>query len=169
MKRAAVIGLLLISAALVQTALFPYLALGGFRPDLLLLLTAALALRDGPLTGTLVGFSAGLLNDLLLVQATVGISPLVLVCVGYLVGVARPYLALGSVTVPLAIAAGSGLLATLAFGIVSRLLGDPRFSLELIGRASVLVAIYNTLLAPVAFSVAAGISERFPPERAAPL
>ncbi|MDP8932208.1 MAG: rod shape-determining protein MreD, partial [Actinomycetota bacterium] len=100
MIRAIVIALLLFTAAVLQTALFPHITLAGFRPDLLLL-TAVFALREGPLTGTAVGFGAGMLGDLLLAHPPLGLSGIVLLAVGYAVGVLRPYLAVGSVTPPL--------------------------------------------------------------------
>ncbi len=169
MIRATVIGLTLATAALLQMALFPHLTLAGFRPDLLLLVTAAFALYDGPLTGTVVGFTAGLLHDLLLVQPPVGLSSAVLLGVGYVVGVVRPYLASGSVTAPAVVALGSGVLATAAYGLLARLLGDVRFDTELLVQASLLVALYNTLLSPAVMYAIRGLTGRFPPERAAQL
>lgn len=169
MIRALVIALSLATVALFEMAVFPRLTLAGFRPDLLLLATAAFALYDGPLTGTIVGFVAGLLNDLLLVQPPVGLSAAVLVGVGYVVGVVRPYLASGSATAPAVVAFGSGLLGTTAYGVLARLLGDERFDAELLIQASLLVAVYNTLLSPLLMYAVRHLSQRFPPERAAQL
>ncbi|HEX2027473.1 MAG TPA: rod shape-determining protein MreD [Nitriliruptorales bacterium] len=169
MTRAAVIGLLLFSAAVLQTALFPHLAIAGYRPDLLLLVTAAFALHDGASTGVLVGFTAGVVTDLLLVQPSLGLSTVVLVSVGYAVGLVRPYLAIGSVTAPVAIAFASGVAGTAGYGLLSRLLGDPRFTLELVAQASLMVGLYNTVLAPPAFVLVGGLTGRFPPQRTAPL
>ncbi len=167
--RSVITALALVTAALLQTALFPQFALGGFRPDLLLLLTAAFALRAGPVTGTVVGFVAGLLNDLLLVQPAVGLSAVTLLLVGYGVGLARPYLAVGSVTVPVAVAFATGLAATVVYGLLSRLLGVTGYTLELVVEASILVALYNALLAPPVFAAVGWLVERFPSERLGPL
>lgn len=169
MIRALVITLSLATAALLEMSVFPHLSLAGFRPDLLLLVTAAFALYDGPLTGTVVGFGAGLLHDLLLVQPPVGLSAAVLVGAGYVVGVVRPYLASGSATAPAVVAFGSGLLGTAAYGVLARLLGDERFEPELLIQASLLVAVYNTLLSPLVMYAVRNLTERFPPERAAQL
>ena len=67
-----VVALVLVTAAIVQTSLVPFLTLSGFRPDLLLLVTIAFALRDGLLPGLRIGFAAGLLVDLLRNQSPVG-------------------------------------------------------------------------------------------------
>ncbi len=169
MSRAIVIALLLFTAAVLQTALFPHLTLAGFRPDLLLLVTAVFALRDGPVTGTAVGFGAGMLGDLLLAHPPLGLSGIVLLGVGYGVGVLRPYLAIGSVTPPLIVAFGSGIAATVGYGILSRLLGDPRFALDFVLQAALVVALYNTLLAAPIYSLVSSLSSRFPTQRAAQL
>lgn len=169
MTRVAVIGLLVFSAAVLQTALFPHLAIAGYRPDLLLLVTAAFALHDGASTGVLVGFTAGVVTDLLLFQPSLGLSAVVLVSIGYTVGLVRPYLAIGSVTAPVAVALVSGMVGTAGYGLLSRLLGDPRYTFELVVQASLMVALYNTLLAPPAFVLVGGLTNRFPPQRTAPL
>ncbi|MDX1621454.1 MAG: rod shape-determining protein MreD [Nitriliruptorales bacterium] len=165
--RSATVALVLITAAVLQTALFPHLTLAGFRPDLLLLATTAFALRDGPLTGLRVGFAAGLIADLLLNQSALGLTALVFLGVGYAVGTARPYFAHGSVTAPVLLAMMSGLLGTAGYGLFSRLLGDERFTLDLVVQASLFVALYNTLLAPIVIGLVERLGDRFPVEGAA--
>lgn len=164
--RVLVVLLALLTAALIQTAFLPYLALGGFRPDLLLLVTVGFALRDGPASGVRVGFAAGIVNDLLLQQSAVGLSALVYVGVGYTVGTVRPYLAPESVTAPLMLSFMSGLIGTAGYGVLSRLLGDERFTVDLVVSASLFVAFFNTLLAPVVVGVIKRLDQRFPIERA---
>lgn len=166
--RILVIALVLVTAALLQTTLFPFLTLAGFRPDLLLLVTVAFALRDGATTGLRVGFAAGLLADLLLSQSAVGLSALVLTGVGYTVGLARPYLAQESVTAPLIMAFMAGALGTAGYGVLSRLLGDERFTGALILQASLFVAVYNTLLSPIVMGVIDRLDKYFPAEGATP-
>jgi rod shape-determining protein MreD len=55
--------LMAFSGSLAQSSIVPALSLGGVTPDVPLILTALLALRRGPETGCLVGFAAGLLQD----------------------------------------------------------------------------------------------------------
>jgi rod shape-determining protein MreD len=160
--RAIVVTLLLVTAALLQTALFPFLSLAGFRPDLLLLVAVAIALHDGPMAGARVGFAAGLLADLLVAQAQVGLAALVFSAVGFVVGMARPYLAPESFTAPLILAFLSGSLGTAAYGVLALLLGDDRVTVPLLLQASLVVALYNTLLAPVALAAVGRLSDRFP-------
>lgn len=164
MSRAVALGLLLVTAVLLQTALFPHLAIAGFRPDLLLLVTIALALDGRPSTALKVGFVAGLLADLLMDQGPVGLSALVLLAVGYGVSLARPYLAPDSVSAPLVMVLVASLAGTAGYGVLSRLLGDPRFTGWMILETSVVVALYNTLLAPLVTVAVRRLRRAFPAE-----
>lgn len=167
--RTLAVGLLLLTAAVVQTALFPALSFGGFRPDLLLLVVLGVAVKDGALSGLRVGFAAGLLTDLLASQAPIGLATLVLSGVGYAVGVARPYLAPGSFTAPLLLAFSSGAIATAGYGTLAGLLGEARLDVVLLVQASLAVALFNTLLAPAVLGTVRRLSDRFPPEGASGL
>jgi rod shape-determining protein MreD len=160
--RIIVVTLLLVTAVLLQTALFPFLSLAGFRPDLLLLVAVAVGLHDGPMAGARVGFVAGLLGDLLVSQAQVGLGALVLSGIGFTVGSARPYLAPESFTAPLILAFLSGLFGTAAYGVLTLLLGDERVTVPLLAQAALLVALYNTLLAPIVLGTIERLSDRFP-------
>ena len=160
--RALVIGLLLLTAAVLETALFPALTLLGYRPDLLLLVVLAIAMQDGPMSGARVGVLSGFLADLLVVQSPVGLSVLIHSGVGYLVGVSRPYLAPDSLSAPLALAFVTGAVGTAGYGIMTSLLADERAGPELIVQAALTVGLYNMLLAPVAYAALRRLSERFP-------
>lgn len=167
MTRVGVLALVVVTAALLQTAVFPHLTIAGFRPDLLLLVTVSFALREGVGSGIRLGFATGLMADLLVNQTAVGLQALVFLAVGYTVGIARPYLAPESLSAPLVVAFTSGLVGAGGYGLLARLLGDEAFSLERIVAAALFVALYNTLLAPIVVNALAQLSERFPPERSA--
>lgn len=167
--RVLVVGLLLVTCTVLQTALFPALSLAGFRPDLLLLVVLGIALHDGALPGLRVGFTAGLLTDLLVAQAPLGIATLVVTGIGYVVGVARPYLAPGSFTAPLLLAFVSGLVGTAGYGVLTSLLSDSAVEARLLLQASVGVGLFNTLLAPVVLGIVRRLSDRYPLEGVAGL
>jgi hypothetical protein len=85
------------------------------------------------------------------------------VCVGgFTVGLARPYLAPESITAPVILAFLSGLLGTAAYGVVALLLGEDRTTPLMLAQASVAVALYNTLLAPIVLGAVRRLSDRFP-------
>lgn len=161
-RRALVIALLLLTATVLQTALFPSITLLGFRPDLLLLVVVAVALRDGPLAGVRVGFVTGLLSDLLAVQTPVGLAVLIHTGVGYAIGFARPYLAPESITAPLLLAFFSAAVGTAGFGLMAVLLGEEQLPATYLLQAAIVVGLYNTLLAPVVLGLVRRLVARFP-------
>ena len=160
--RTLVVALVLIGAVVLQTALFPALTLFGFRPDLMLLLTAAFATRDGAVVGLRVGAVAGLLSDLLVTSAPLGLAVLLYGVIGALVGWSRPYLAPASLTAPLVLAAAASVLGTAAYGVMASLLADERVGSGLVLQAAIAVGMYNSLLAPLAGLVVRRVGEAFP-------
>jgi rod shape-determining protein MreD len=155
-------GLVLFTAVVLQTSLFPAVTFVGFRPDLLLLVVVAIALADGPLSALRVGVVAGLLTDLLVSQAPAGLAVLVYGVLGFTVGLARPYLAIQSLTAPLILAFLTGALGTAAYGTLALLLGDERVTLTLLVQAALTVGLYNTLLSPLVLAAVRRLSARFP-------
>lgn len=82
---------LIVVALVVQVSVLARLQLPGAVPDLVLLTVVGLALVYGPVSGSLIGFSAGLLADLAPpADHAAGRYALVLCVIGYLVGLARP-------------------------------------------------------------------------------
>jgi rod shape-determining protein MreD len=164
--RTLVVGLVLFTAALLQTSLFPHLALLGFRPDLLLLLTALFALRGGSISGLRIAIAAGLLADLLLSQSAVGLSAIVFVGIGYTIGAAKPYLATESITAPILMALTAGALGTAGYGLLVGILGDTRLRAGVVLQTALIVGLYNMLLAPAADSLVRWVAKSFPMEPA---
>lgn len=81
---------LLIAVGL-QAALFAQLPLFGAKPELVLLVAVAVALRLGPEWGAGAGFAAGLLQDLI-GGMPLGMTSLSFTIVGYTVGFVAPNL-----------------------------------------------------------------------------
>lgn len=159
-------AVLLVVAAAVQTAVLPLVSIGGFRPDLLLLLVIAFAIDDGPEVGVRLGFVAGLVTDLLVATSAVGVAALTYACVGYGVGSLRPYLAPNSATAPLLLCFGGSVVGSLALGSLASVLGDATASLGLLVTASIVVGTTHTVLLPLVLRVTRAVSSRFPAEGA---
>jgi rod shape-determining protein MreD len=83
------IGLLLVVAIVVQTAVGNDLRVSGVAPDLMVLLTVCAGLTGGTESGAWVGFWAGLLDDLFLTSTPLGLSALTLCLVGAATGALR--------------------------------------------------------------------------------
>ena len=79
------VALVIFVVLMVQQTMMVALRIGGVHPDLLWLLPITAALADGPETGGIVGFWAGLAFDLVL-PTPFGLSALVGCLLGYAVG-----------------------------------------------------------------------------------
>jgi rod shape-determining protein MreD len=168
--RTTAVGLALLTAVLLATVVAPTFAVFGQRPDLLALLVIAVAYHDGPVSGARVGFSAGLVGDLLSGSSgPVGVGALILLLVGHGAGVIRPYLAGTALLGEVALAAGGTLAAVLGYGFIGLLLdtapSDPVLALQ----TALIVASYNAILAPFAFRLVGRLDARFPRSVMAPV
>lgn len=77
--------LLTLLTLIAQVSIVPRIAIAGIRPDLTILLVVIAGMRGGPITGTLVGFMIGLLQDLLAPE-TLGMNALAKSIIGWQVG-----------------------------------------------------------------------------------
>ncbi|MCC5954125.1 MAG: rod shape-determining protein MreD [Acidimicrobiia bacterium] len=81
-RMAAIVG----TMAVAQVAVFSQFRLGGVAVDALLCLTIAAGLTAGDRRGALMGFTCGVVADLLITSRPLGLSALGWTIVGYLVG-----------------------------------------------------------------------------------
>ncbi|MEP6697182.1 MAG: rod shape-determining protein MreD [Pseudonocardiales bacterium] len=138
-------GLLVVSAAVLQTVAVVRLPLPAGRPDLVLVLVAAIALATGPGGGMGVGFAAGLLCDLL-ADHPAGMLALVLCLVGYVCGLV-PDANERNIFVPLAIVVGAAVAATAMFAVLLALVASPRLDWHVVGASMPAGAAYDVILA----------------------
>ena len=112
MKKFLVTAFLVWSFFLLQTAVCPWFAFGGIKPNLLILLTASIGLMEGEKPGMWTGFSCGLLADLF---AANGMS---LTAVGYLCGKANRLFFPEDILLPLGVIAAADTCVSLVCYIV---------------------------------------------------
>ena len=87
MRQTALDGLLTLLVIVVQTTLVRYLAIGGLTPDLALLWIVYVAVRRGQIPATTIGFSAGLVLDLLSgADGMLGLAALAKTISGFIAG-----------------------------------------------------------------------------------
>lgn len=164
-RRVAAFGLLLLTAALLQTTLFArYLTLFGTTPDLILVVVICFALVEGPMVAASTGFAGGLLRDLLLV-APKGLTSLAYIIVGYLVGTVRPYVQSTGVMVPvLGIFSGS-VIGNVIYLTLLALLGEALAPAARLVQLILLGSLYNTLLTPFVYPVVRRVAVSVKPEK----
>ena len=162
MRRALVLGGVVVAALLLESTVFASVRLGGVRPDLLVIAVVAVAMAAGPTSAACFGFFAGLLADLLFAQP-VGVSALVYTCVGFAVGLGRLYLVGSRAWVHLALAGAASLASVWCAGVVMRVLDLSSWAF--VGRTGPLVALYNLLLTPVVYPLVRRLAAAAAPEQ----
>jgi len=114
------VGLVLVMAALLQAGLVAWLNIGGYVPDLMLLMAIAGGVVLGPDRGALVGFASGLITDLM-VTTPFGMWALVGCLCGAIAGSLRETAALRSGARRWLTFAAIGVGATFTFVVLARL------------------------------------------------
>jgi rod shape-determining protein MreD len=152
-NRAAALWLRLAAIAvltvLVQVSAVSQVSLLGVTADLSPLVVASVGLLCGSVVGAVVGFAVGLFVDTALLQ-TLGVSSLVLLCVGYCAGRLRELRDPAHALTPLAVGAAATAVATVGFSMVQFLLGvDAPVSLLLLRDILVTIAVNAALAMPV--------------------
>jgi rod shape-determining protein MreD len=119
------VALVIFVVLMVQQTMMVALRIGGVHPDLLWLLPITAALADGPETGGIVGFWAGLAFDLVL-PTPFGLSALVGCLLGYAVGALTTAVDPRSTWLkPVAALTGS-VAADMLFAVLGAILGQPQ-------------------------------------------
>ena len=119
------VALVIFVVLMVQQTMMVALRIGGVHPDLLWLLPITAALADGPETGGIVGFWAGLAFDLVL-PTPFGLSALVGCLLGYAVGALTAAVDPRTTWLkPVAALTGS-VAADMLFAVLGAILGQPQ-------------------------------------------
>jgi rod shape-determining protein MreD len=151
-RRALVLFVVVVTALLLQTTVFPELTLLNVKPELLYMVTVIFALLQGPAEGAVVGFVGGLAQDFML-NMPKGITALTLTILGYTVGLARQYIASPSPLLP-AFMVFIGTAAGVAFHqAVAFLLGEHEGPFSYVAKVVLVTALYGAVLTPIFFPV----------------
>ncbi|MDQ2676584.1 MAG: rod shape-determining protein MreD, partial [Actinomycetota bacterium] len=105
------LGAIVLAAVLLQVTFFSYLSIFGASPDFVVVVVSVVGLLGGAVIGAVVGFAAGLLLDVSLLE-TLGASSLVLLSAGYLAGRYRESFEIDSAFAPAAVTGALALLAS---------------------------------------------------------
>ncbi len=158
MRRSLAWTAVIVTALLLQSTVFAQVELGGAKPELMYLITVVLAMLEGPATGAIGGFAAGMGQDFLLNQPK-GISALALTLVGYVVGMVRQYIVTPSPALPVVLVGAATAGGILFHGLVTFLLGQLGSGLGFLLRTAVLSALYNAVLTPIFYPILRRVAE----------
>ena len=142
--------LVVISLVVLQTKVFTHLRVFGAVPDLTLVATIAMAYEEGPKSGALFGFAAGLATDLFL-STPLGLSALAFALTGYGVGLFQSGLIRESRWIASVRGGVGGLVGNIIFVVVGGIAGhDELFALHNI-QIIILASLYDALVAIAVF------------------
>jgi rod shape-determining protein MreD len=145
--------------ALVQITGVSQIPILGVNADLAPLVVASVGLLAGSVPGALMGFGFGLFTDLALAQ-TLGVTPLLLVPVGYAAGRLRELRDPSHALVPLAVGAFASLAFAAGFSVIQLMLGVDAPVSILVIRDILAVTLVGAILALPVHALAARAAGR---------
>lgn len=157
MRRALAWTVVVVTALLLQSTAFAQVKLLGAKPELMYLVTVILAMMEGPSSGAIGGFTAGMAQDFLLDQPK-GITALTLTLVGYVVGMARQYIVTPSPLLPVLLVGGATFAGVLFYGFVAFLLGQLS-GIGFLLQTALLSSLYNAALTPILYPALRRVTE----------
>ncbi len=152
----------IVTALLLQVTVIGRLPLPGVAPDLVLVLVVAFALAEGPMSGLVTGWVAGLLSDALAAHE-LGRLALAFAVAGYVTGMLQDETERSTLQPFGAVALGA-LLALGTYLSVGILLGDPSVTLHALSRSLVSAVPYDVVLTPFIVPLVAGLVRRLDPD-----
>lgn len=160
MLRNARLALVLVVTLTLQTAWMAELRPFGVPGDLLLLLAIAAGLAGGPLRGAVVGFTAGIAMDLVLLTPF-GLSALTYLAVGYVVGSTHAGVLRSAPWIPVVAAFVASAVGIVFYVILGQLVGQ-QFRIPELTRVVLVTATMNALLVFPAVYVARWVEKAAP-------
>jgi len=150
--------LCVLTAMLLQVTVVGRLPLPGAAPDLVLVLVIAFALAEGPQSGLVTGWFAGLLADALAAHE-LGRLALAYALAGYVTGMLKDETDRSTLQ-PFAAVAMGAVVSLSAFVGVGILLGDPRLTVYSVVRTALSSVPYDVVLTPFVVPLVAGMLRR---------
>jgi rod shape-determining protein MreD len=151
-------ALSVVTALLLQLTVVGRLPLPGAAPDLVLVLVVAFSLAEGPMSGLVTGWSAGLVADALSAHE-LGRLALAYAIAGYVTGMLQDDTERSTLQPFGAVALGA-LVALAAYLAVGVLLGDARVTFHAVARSLVSSVPYDVVLTPFVVPVVALLVRR---------
>lgn len=158
-----VFGLLLLAAALLQTAILPRWQLLAVIPGLVLVLLLGWSAYRGVAEGLAWVFVAGFMLDVLGLDR-LGLNALALLPVALIGGLARGRFFHSALVYPMLLALAATFVYVGALLGLRGLLGEGGDATQMLGRVTLLQALLNALLVPPVFGLL-GWLQRMEPER----
>lgn len=148
----------IVTALLLQLSVVGRLPVPGAAPDIVLVLVVAFALAEGPMSGMVTGFVAGLLADGLSAHE-LGRLALAYAVAGYVTGMLQDDTDRSTLQPFGAVLLGA-VAALAAFSVEGILLADHRISVHTVVRAALSSVPYDVVLTPFVVPLVSGLIRR---------
>jgi rod shape-determining protein MreD len=142
---AARVSLVLVLGLSLQLSVAPSLQLFGVQADLMLLLALAAGLAAGPDRGAAIGFTSGLLYDLVL-QTPCGLSALTYALVAFAIGSLQDSVLRAAWWIPVTTAAAGSTLGVILYVVFGTVVGVEFLGVS-IPKVAIVVALLNAVAA----------------------
>jgi len=150
------VPVLVLIALVVQAQLLPDVRVRGVHPDLMLLVAVAGGIVAGPSVGAVLGFSVGLLTDLLFLETPLGLSAMVFCLVGYGVGLLQAGVLRSSWWLPVVTALVACAAGEVLFALVGALFGERQLVTGRLPLVAGVVGLLDAVLAVVVVPLVRG-------------
>ena len=141
--------LLVLVALVVHAQLLPNVRVAGVQPNLMLLVAVAGGIVAGPSAGAVLGFSVGLLTDLLFLETPLGLSAMVFCLVGYGVGLLQAGVLRSSWWLPVVTAFAACAAGEALFALIGALFGHGELVTDRLPLVAAVVGLLDAGLAVV--------------------
>jgi rod shape-determining protein MreD len=166
-RLAALSGLLVALALVLQVSLFDAFAWDGVVPDLVLMVVVAAALARGGQVGMVTGFAAGVLMDLAPpADHVAGRWALALLVAGYVAGRVRQDSGRTTVLSVVATMAACSFVASSLYALTGMLLRDPPLGFGQVLQVIGIALVWDVLLTPLVMPGLLALYGRLEPARA---
>lgn len=145
-----VLGAVIILALALQSTVFPHLSVAGVKPDLVLIVVIFFSLLNGSRAGGILGFCAGLFEDLL-IGRVIGINALAKMGTGLLVGLIEKKVYRENVVVPIMVTAAGSIICQIFFLLLAQFVPANIPFWNGLLYVGIPVAIYNACLVPIIY------------------
>jgi rod shape-determining protein MreD len=143
---------LLVTAVLLQSTLFDYIAIQGVKPDLCTIILVFIALRAGSMVGQFSGFLAGLTQDILSLTP-MGFFSLIRTILGNVYGFIQGSMFANSLFIPIIFIFSATLIKGLLTWSFALIFSVTAQGIGYFGAKFWIEVAYNSILAPFVFTI----------------
>ncbi|HZJ76667.1 MAG TPA: rod shape-determining protein MreD [Oscillospiraceae bacterium] len=148
--RTIIINLIVLFNFILQSTLFQWIKIYGVVPNTSLILVISFAIYSGKNEGAVIGFFIGILQDIIFGR-TIGLSALILMIVGYLVGLMDQKIFKDSLFIPFILTALTTVFYEMTNFLLIFLLGHKIELLNIIKKMLITEVIYNSVVSIIVY------------------